>query len=162
MSTQVRYSILLLALAALPGLAAAQGSQAGDNGRQPLGSDNEGPRMAIPNQGAEAGYWSSEYGYGYYDPYRYYYVPRSYTYAYVAPPGVTYYSPPAVTYYSPPAVTYYSPPAVTYYPPPTVYYGGTYDAYNGTDRARALASCENLPLAQRPACRDAATYGGRY
>jgi hypothetical protein len=147
MSTQVmRHSILLIALAALPGLAGAQGSQAGDNGRQPLGSDNEGPRMAIPNQGADAGYWASEYGYGYYDPYRYYYVPRSYTYAYVGPP----------------AVTYYSPPAVTYYSPPTVYYGGTYYAYNDADRARALASCDNLPLAQRPACRDAVTYGGRY
>jgi hypothetical protein len=147
MSTQViRYSILLLALAALPGLAAAQGSQAGDNGRQPLGSDNEGPRMAIPNQGTEAGYWYSGGGYGYYDPYRYYYVPRSYTYAHVLPP----------------AVTYYSPPAVTYYSPPTVYYGGTYYAYNDADRARALASCDNLPLAQRPACRDAVTYGGRY
>lgn len=150
----IKRTILLIALASLPGFALAAGSQAGDNGRLPLGSDNEGPRMAIPGQGADAGYWSSEYGYGYYDPYRYYYVPRSYTYAYVGPP--------AVTYYSPPAVTYSPPPYAVYSSPPTVYYGGTYYAYNDADRARALASCDNLPLAQRPACRDAVTYGGRY
>ena len=154
MSQAIHRTILFLALAALPGLALAIGSQAGDNGRAPLGADNEGPRMAIPNQGTEAGYWSSEYGYGYYDPYRYYYVPRAYTYAYVTPP--------ATAYVSPPAVTYYSPPAVTYYSPPTVYYNGSYYAYNEADRGRALASCDNLPLAQRPACRDAVTYGGRY
>jgi hypothetical protein len=152
----IRRSILFLALAALPGFALAVGSQAGDNGRAPLGADNEGPRMAIPNQGTEAGYWSSEYGYGYYDPYRYYYVPRAYTYAYVAPPATTYVAPPAVTYYSPPGYTVYS------YSPPAYYNGGTYYSYNEPDRARALASCDNLPLAQRPACRDAVTYGGRY
>ena len=144
----IRNAVLLLALAALPGFALAMGSQAGDNGRLPIGADNDGPREAIPNQGAEAGFWQSEYGYGYYDPYRYYYVPRSYSYAYVQPPAVTYYSPP-------PAVTYSSPP-------PTVYYNGGYYAYNDPDRARALASCDNVPLAQRPACRDAVTYGGRY
>ena len=57
MSTQIfRRTILLIALASLPGFAAAAGSQAGDNGRQPIGADNEGPRLAIPNQGTEAGY----------------------------------------------------------------------------------------------------------
>ena len=145
-----RHIVLLTALAALPGFALAQGSQAGDNGRQPVGADNEGPRLAIPNQGTEAGYWNSYYGRGYYDPYRYYYQPRSYYYA----------SPPAVTYYSPPAVTYYSPPATTVYVAP--YYGGTDYGYNDAGRARALASCDSLPLAERPACRDAVTYGGRY
>src|SRR5215469_9357630 len=138
MSTHaLRNTVLLLALAALPGLAFAIGSQAGDNGRLPIGADNEGPREAIPNQGAEAGFWQSEYGYGYYDPYRYYYAPRSYGYAYVQPPAVTYYSPPAMMYYSPPA---------------TVYYNGGYYVYNDVERARALASCDNVPLAQRPAC----------
>ena len=146
MSTQVfRQTILLIALASLPGVAAAVGSQAGDNGRQPVGADNEGPRMAIPNQGTDAGYWSSEYGYGYYDPYRHYYVG---TYPY-------YVSPPAYTYYAAPPYTYYSPPA--YYVSP--YYGSTYYSYNDAYRARALADCDSLPLAERPACRDAVVYG---
>ena len=40
----IRRTMLFVALAALPGFAAAAGSQAGDNGRQPLGADNETPR----------------------------------------------------------------------------------------------------------------------
>src|ERR1700694_2587996 len=44
----IRRTMLFVALAALPGFAAA-GSQAGDNGRQPLGADNDSPRQAIPN-----------------------------------------------------------------------------------------------------------------
>jgi len=147
MSTQIfRRTILLIALASLPGFAAAAGSQAGDNGRQPIGADNEGPRLAIPNQGTEAGYWQSYDSYGYYDPYRHYYV-RTYPY-YVSPPAYTYYA---------------APPAYTYYPAPPTYYvapydGGTYYAYNDPYRARALANCDTLPLAERPACRDAVVY----
>jgi hypothetical protein len=43
---------LALALAVLPGVAGvayAAGSQAGDNGQQPIGADNDSPRQAIPN-----------------------------------------------------------------------------------------------------------------
>ena len=45
----IRQMALATAVALLPAVALAWGSQAGDNGRQPLGSDNEGPRQAIPN-----------------------------------------------------------------------------------------------------------------
>jgi hypothetical protein len=48
----IRRIALAIALAALPGLAgvaSAAGSQAGDNGRQPIGADNDSPRQAIPN-----------------------------------------------------------------------------------------------------------------
>lgn len=50
MSTRsIRRALLVVALGALPGFAAAQGSQAGENGRQPVGADNDSPRQAIPN-----------------------------------------------------------------------------------------------------------------
>lgn len=39
-----------IAVAVLPLTAFAWGSQAGDNGQQPIGADNEGPRQAIPNE----------------------------------------------------------------------------------------------------------------
>ncbi len=48
----IRRIALAIALAALPGvagLALAEGSQAGDNGRQPIGADTDSPRQAIPN-----------------------------------------------------------------------------------------------------------------
>jgi hypothetical protein len=45
----LRRSLFVVALGALPALAAAQGSQAGDNGRLPVGADNDSPRQAIPN-----------------------------------------------------------------------------------------------------------------
>jgi hypothetical protein len=45
----LRRLVLAMAIALLPAAAFAWGSQAGDNGRQPLGSDTEGPRQAIPN-----------------------------------------------------------------------------------------------------------------
>jgi len=78
-----RHTMLIVALAALPGLAAAAGSQAGDNGRQPIGADNEGPRQAIPNAMTNDGtlydydgrmHYVAPLGPAYYDaPY---YVPR--------------------------------------------------------------------------------------
>lgn len=40
---------LATAIALLPVTAFAWGSQAGDNGRQPIGADTEGPRQSIPN-----------------------------------------------------------------------------------------------------------------
>jgi len=143
-------TIALFALASLPGLAAAAGSQAGDNGRQPVGADNEGPRMAIPGESTEAGQWQSYDSNGYYDPYR---RPR----VYVGDAPQTYYVPPPTVYYYPaPQYHYYAPPGyyVSPYPP-----GGRYYAYDEVDRARALAGCDNLPLAERPACRDAVVYG---
>ena len=39
---------LAMAIALLPATAFSWGSQAGDNGRQPIGADNEGPRQAVP------------------------------------------------------------------------------------------------------------------
>lgn len=143
-------TILLLALASLSGFAAAAGSQAGDNGRQPLGADNEGPRQAVPNASmADDGAWSSYDASGYYRPYyygsRYYYVPSS--------PQV-YYSPPSAYYYAPPSTYYYAPPSSSYY----VYSDPTYygSAYYERDVERAWAYCDTQPLAERAACRDAA------
>ncbi len=45
----VRSLGVAMAIALMPALAFAWGSQAGDNGRYPIGADNEGPRQAIPN-----------------------------------------------------------------------------------------------------------------
>src|SRR5438552_13476751 len=74
----IRRTMLFVALAALPGLAAAAGSQAGDNGRQPLGADNDTPRQAIPNAPTNDGTWydynGPAYGAPYYGP-RYYISP---------------------------------------------------------------------------------------
>jgi hypothetical protein len=46
----LRHAALAMAVAALPLTAFAWGSQAGDNGQQPVGADNDGPRQAIPNE----------------------------------------------------------------------------------------------------------------
>jgi hypothetical protein len=155
-----RKTILLLALAALPGFAAAAGSQAGDNGRFPIGADNEGPRQAIPNAMTNDGtyynydgsvyYYGDSYGARHYVPWSPYYVPPT-----------TYYAPPT-TYYTPPT-TYYVP-APSYYvaPGPTYYYGPTYYA-PPRDRAfwDALALCDARPLTERASCRDDVV-AGRY
>src|SRR5258708_4681552 len=112
----IRYTILLLALAALPGFAAAAGSQAGDNGRQPIGADNEGPRQAIPNATTNDG---TLYDYNrYYAAPSPYYVPSYGSSYYVAPPAY-YVAPPA--YYVAPPATYYVPPATSYYVPAPSY-----------------------------------------
>jgi len=151
MTYRIRNTLALFALASLPSLAFAAGSQAGDNGRQPVGADNEGPRMAIPGESTEAGQWQSYNSNGYYDPYR---QPRVYVddepraYYYVPPATVYYYPAPQYHYYAPPGGYYVSP-----YPPT-----GTYYAYDA-NRARTLADCDNVPLADRPACRDAVVYG---
>lgn len=149
MTHPIRNTIVLFALASLPGLAFATGSQAGDNGRLPVGADNEGPRMAIPGEGTEAGVWRSYDSNGYYDPYRrpHIYVGEAPYTAYVAPPA---------TYYVPPTSSYNAPPA--YYVSP--YPSGTYYRDDADrDRAHALSLCDNRPLAERPACRDAVVYG---
>jgi hypothetical protein len=46
----LRHAAFAMAVAALPLTAFAWGSQAGDNGQQPVGADNDGPRQAIPNE----------------------------------------------------------------------------------------------------------------
>jgi len=150
-ASPLRNAIVVFALAALPGFAAAAGSQAGDNGRQPVGADNDGPRMAIPNESTQAGEWQSYNSNGYYDPYRQPHV-------YVGDAPQTYYAPPPTAYY------YYPAPQYHYYAPPGYYVSpypptGSYYAYSEADRARALTNCDNLPLADRPACRDAVVYG---
>ena len=52
LNRSIRHILLVDALLALPDFAAARGSQAGDNGRQSVGADNDWhdwPRQAIPN-----------------------------------------------------------------------------------------------------------------
>ena len=134
LSQAILRTMLSVALAALPGLAAAAGSQAGDNGRMPIGADNEGPRQAIPNAMTNDGTL-------------YNYDSRVY---YVAPLGPAYYEAP---YYVP--RTYYVP---QYYVAPSPYYGPTY--YYDPDVEGSVLLCDRYPLAERPACRDAVM--GRY
>jgi hypothetical protein len=149
-----RHTIILLALAALPGFAAAAGSQAGDNGRMPIGADNEGPRQAIPNAMTNDGSYYT------YDGSRYYYVDPYYGTRHYEP-WSPYYAPPATSYYAPPT-TYYVP-APSYYVAPS-YYGPTYWGYWGPtysdqrDLRDAFALCDARPLTERAACRDA-VYG---
>jgi hypothetical protein len=131
LSQAIRHTMLVIALAALPGFAAAAGSQAGDNGRQPIGADNDSPRQAIPNAMTNDG---TLYDYG----------GRVY---YRAPLGPAYYDAP---YYVP--RTY----APSYYVAP--YDGPAY--YYNPDVEGSLLICDRYPLAERPACRDAAM--GRY
>jgi hypothetical protein len=118
----IRHTLLFVALAALPGLAAAAGSQAGDNGRLPIGADNEGPRQAIPNAMTNDGTW----------------------YNYDVP---LYYGSPS---YGP---RYYLSP----YDGVPLYFAPSYDPWD-------MSSCDRLPLADRPACRDAVVgaYDYRY
>lgn len=101
----MRKMLLIATLATLPGLAAAQGSQAGDNGRQPVGADADSPRQAIPNQRTNDGTRN-------YPDHRVYYQDRD----------------------------------------NRVYYQDQ-DPDRYTDRS--LWNCEQQPLAERPACRDA-------
>jgi hypothetical protein len=163
----IRRTIVIAVLASLPALATAAGSQAGDNGRQPVGADSDSPRQAVPNAVNNDGtlydyngraYYASPYGPTYYEgPY---YAPRYYSGYYpqyydVSPPYYvprTYYTPPSI--YAPPAY-YYTPPSSyepqSYYAPP-YYYGPTYyDSQTGY----SLLSCDREPLALRASCRDA-------
>lgn len=154
-----RHTIMLLALAALPGFAAAAGSQAGDNGRMPIGADNEGPRQAIPNAMTNDGTYYTYDGSVYYVEPRHY-VPWS---PYYVPP--TTYVPPSTYYVPAPSTTYYVPAPSYYVAPsngPTYYYGPTY--YEPPrDRTfwDALALCDARPLTERPACRDDVVFGRR-
>ena len=154
----IRNTILLLALSSLSGLAAAAGSQAGDNGRQPIGADNDSPRQAIPNATSNDG---TLYDYDYRQGY-YYVAPSPYYGS-----GYGYYVTPPAYYVSPPATIYRSAPS-TYYVPAQPYYISPYgapiydrSAYYDPDLERALSYCETRPLIERPACRNAA-YAGRF
>jgi hypothetical protein len=73
-SHAMRRILLIATLATLPGVAAAQGSQAGDNGRQPVGADADSPRQAIPNEMTNDGtryYRDNRVYYQAHDPDRY-------------------------------------------------------------------------------------------
>src|SRR5262245_24198300 len=128
----IRYTTLALALALIPGFAAAAGSQAGDNGRQPIGADNEGPRIAVPNQPLDNdGAWSSYDRSGYHRP--------SYgNYGYVVPPAQVY-------YYTTPSTTYYVAPSTAYYSAPP-YYAYNGPSYTARNRDEAWAYCDTFPL----------------
>jgi hypothetical protein len=56
--------ILAICFAVQPASAFPWGSQAGDNGRQPIGADNDSPRQAIPN--ATTNDATVDYGIAYY------------------------------------------------------------------------------------------------
>ena len=131
LSRTLRQTLLGVAIAALPGLAAAAGSQAGDNGRQPIGADADGPRQAIPNAMTNDG--NSYYNY---DRRAYYQAP---------PPAVypNYQAQYYVPYYH--WQYYYAPDPNAYNP----YYG------YGSEIRYSPWYCEQQPLAERPACRDA-------
>ena len=110
-----RRSIAALAVACLPLTAFAWGSQAGDNGRYPIGADNEGPRQAIPNQPTNDApvYYQSRTT-------TYYYVYPNHGYA--AQPAYVENHPAYMTYYyttpSAPRYYVYSAPDTYVYPAP--------------------------------------------
>jgi hypothetical protein len=102
----IRRIALTIALAALPGMAGvawAAGSQAGDNGRQPIGADTDSPRQAIPNattNDANGDYTTTAYygGVTTYPSYGYRQEmidehPAYLTYYYTSPPVTDEYSP---------------------------------------------------------------------
>jgi len=112
----IRRIALAIALAALPGvagIASAAGSQAGDNGRQPIGADNDSPRQAIPNattNDATVGYTTTTTYYGAtYPSYGQEMIdqhPAYLTYYYASPPTYST-SPPVTDEYSPEWRGYY-------------------------------------------------------
>jgi hypothetical protein len=146
----IRSTILLVAFCSLSGLVDAAGSQAGDNGRQPIGADNDSPRQAIPNATSNDGtLYDYDYRGGYYvAPSPYYGSGYGY---HVAPPAAIYGSAPP-TYYVPAQSYYVSPYGAPIYDRSTYY---------DPDLESALSYCESRPLTVRPACRDAA-YARRF
>jgi len=90
----IRRIALAIALAVLPGMAgvvSAAGSQAGDDGQQPFGADNEGPRQAIPNATTYPSYGYRQEMVEGHPPYL--------TYYYTSPPVTDEYSPAWRGYY---------------------------------------------------------------
>jgi hypothetical protein len=89
----IRRIALAIALAVLPGMAgvvSAAGSQAGDDGQQPIGADNEGPRQALPNATYPSYGYRQEMVEGH---------PPYLTYYYTSPPVTDEYSPTWRGYY---------------------------------------------------------------
>jgi len=117
-----RHVVAAVAIACLPLTAFAWGSQAGDNGRYPIGADNEGPRQAIPNQTTN-------------DAPVYYQSQSSTTYYYVSP-SEGYMAQPAYVESHPAYMTYYytAPRAPSYYvyssPQTYVYTTPEYSTYD--------------------------------
>jgi hypothetical protein len=109
-----RRVIAAVAFACLPVTAFAWGSQAGDNGRYPIGADNEGPRQAIPNQTSN----DVPIQYQYQSSATYYVYPSE---GYMAQPAYVE-TQPAYVETHPPYMTYY------YSSPTTVYRYDTYAA----------------------------------
>ena len=149
----IRRIALAIALAALPGVAGvalAAGSQAGDNGRQPIGADNDSPRQAMPNATTNDYMTTTYYGeattypsYGYrqemIDEH-----PAYLTYYYTSPP--TYST-------TPPVTNEYSPGWRGYYR--YAYPGDTSDRNTNTS-----PRCEPLSGAAYADCLHGAAPGG--
>ena len=154
----IRRIALAIALAALPGLAgvaSAAGSQAGDNGRQPIGADSDSPRQAIPNA------TTNDVNVDYMTTTAYYGEPTTYpSYGYRQemieehPAYMTYY------YTSPP--TYSTSPSVTdeYSPAWRGYNRYVYPGDTSGRNTNASPRCEPLSGAAYVDCLHGAAPGG--
>ena len=150
----IRRIALAIALAALPGMAGvaiAAGSQAGDNGRQPIGADNDSPRQAIPNAAtndASSGYTRTAY-YGESYGYRQEMIDEH-------PAYLTYY------YSSPQTYTYSTTPPVTdeYSPGWRGYYRYAYPGDTSDRNTNASPRCEPLSGAAYADCLHGGAPGG--
>jgi len=177
---------LAIAIALLPGLALAWGSQAGDNGRQPIGADNEGPRQAIPDETSNDVPVDYQAGAAYYAATTAH--QRALYYCDQKPIDLRQacrdaadarYGYPSDGYVAihPGYMTYYYPPAATYYPEYGVghtYYRG-YDGYvaapeydvaspypdeTSVTSPNDLSRCAPLYAAARVECLHGSTPGG--
>jgi hypothetical protein len=183
----VRQLGLAIAIALLPAAALAWGSQSGDNGRQPLGADNEGPRQAIPNAMSNDVPIDYQAGTAYYaattahqralyycdqKPVEFQQVCRDaadarYGYpvdGYVAmyPGYMTYYYPPTGTYYPQQygvGTTYYWR-YDTYAVSPEYYVVSPYPGDTSTMSMNSLNRCAPLYAAARAECLHGSTPGG--
>src|SRR5262249_8492765 len=148
----IRRTIMAVALASLPLTAFAWGSQAGDNGRMPIGADNEGPRQAIPNATTN----DAPVRYQYQSTTTYYYYPSE---GYMAQPAYVETYPSYMTYYytvpNTPVYRYETYPAPEYYVYSRPYYESTY----GVD-TDAMNRCAPLYGAARTDCLHGAAPGG--
>ena len=152
----MRQAAVAVAVACLPLTAFAWGSQAGDNGRMPIGADNEGPRQAIPNASTN----DAPIQYQYQSSTRYYYVYPSESYmAQPAQPAYVETYPGYMTYYytvpSTRVYRYETYPAPEYYVYSRPYYDSTYGADTG-----AINRCAPLYGAARTDCLHGAAPGG--
>lgn len=150
----MRRTVMAVAVACLPLTAFAWGSQAGDNGRMPLGADNEGPRQAVPNASTNDApiQYQSTTTYYYVSPYEGYMAqPAQPAYVETHPSYMTY-------YYTAPSAQIYqwkTHPAPEYYVYSRPYYDSTY----GAD-TNAMNRCAPLYGAARTDCLHGAAPGG--